>query len=87
MNTHITNQGHGSHARVANYIMGVGHFCVNEVSGQELIDDILEWAEKHPSFDTDFVDSMQDALHKYGRLTENQEEALKRIARRWHIYR
>lgn len=52
---------------------------------QELIGRILEWAESNDSFDTSFVESMQEALDQRGGLSDRQLDALRNIIRRWRI--
>lgn len=46
---------------------------------------IREYAEDHPKFDTDFLDSVEAALAKYGRLTESQSRALDNIIEGYRI--
>jgi DNA polymerase-3 subunit alpha len=52
---------------------------------QELIDRILVWAADQWSFDTSFVEDMQDRLNSRGCLTPRQLAALENIVDRWHI--
>ena len=49
------------------------------------IEAVQEWAEENTWFNTEFVDSLEEAMQKYGRLTENQESALDRIIDRFDI--
>lgn len=46
---------------------------------QELIDEILDLADRQTWFDPAFVESCDEALTKYGSLTEKQVSALERI--------
>lgn len=52
---------------------------------EEKLEMVLNWAEDHPKFDTGFVESLQDALETYGRLTEAQGNALDNIIDRFRI--
>ena len=52
---------------------------------QEKIDLILDWAESHPEFDPEFVDTMQNALERFGSLTPAQSDALDNIITRFRI--
>lgn len=51
----------------------------------EKIDLILEWAERHPFFDTDYVESLSRALRDNGDLTQYQEQGLDNILAKFHI--
>ena len=44
-----------------------------------LIERVLDWAADHDWFDTSFVESLQEGLEKWGRLTPRQLEALENI--------
>ena len=44
-----------------------------------LIERVLDWAADHDWFDTSFVESLQESLEKWGRLTPRQLEALENI--------
>lgn len=57
----------------------------DEATTAEKIDAILDWAEEHPEFDTDFVESLASQLEDKGELSENQEDALDNIIEKWHI--
>ena len=56
-----------------------------ELVAQEKIDLIKSWAEEHPDFDTTFVDSIQEKLHKNHYLTPGQFTALDNIIERWRM--
>lgn len=49
------------------------------------IDQILEWAEEHPEFDTDFVTSLQSQLRSRGELSDKQSQALHNIIEKYDI--
>jgi len=49
------------------------------------IDGVLDWAEEHPTFDTDFVESLKEQYNEKGELTMNQEQALDNIIERFDI--
>lgn len=51
----------------------------------EKIEMVLEWAEDHDSFNTDFIISLQDALGQYSELTSAQQQALDNIIDRFRI--
>ena len=51
----------------------------------ELIDLIKEYAEHHNSFDTDFIDSVEDSFNEYGQLTHMQSQACERIVSRFRM--
>lgn len=51
----------------------------------ELIERILTWAEGQPSFDTSFVESMQERIENGRGLTPNQSAALENIVDSWNI--
>ena len=57
----------------------------DNVDPHELIGRILLWAEDHPSFDTSFVESIQEKFAQFGRLTPRQIAALENIVIRWQI--
>ena len=50
-----------------------------------LIERVLDWAADHDWFDTSFVESLQESLEKWGRLTPRQLEALENIIDRLDI--
>jgi hypothetical protein len=52
---------------------------------EEKIDKILEYADVHPSFDTGFIESLQEFLGEKGYLTAGQEDALDNIIDRFRI--
>lgn len=49
------------------------------------IDQILEWAEEHPEFDTAFVLSLQEQLLSRGELSDRQTQALHNIIEKYDI--
>lgn len=51
----------------------------------EKVDAVLEWAEDHPGFDTEFIESLQERLMLGKPLTTNQEAALEKLITRWNI--
>ena len=51
----------------------------------EKIEMVLEWAYKHPKFDTSFIESLEEALSKYDYLTDAQSEALDNIIKKFRI--
>ena len=57
----------------------------DQLTEEELIQQILEWAEEHDSFDTEFVESVSEAYDEYGDLTCAQREGLERIYARFRI--
>jgi len=50
-----------------------------------MVELILQWAQKKPWFDTDFVEEMDTAISRYGSLTVHQRWALENIIERYHI--
>jgi hypothetical protein len=52
---------------------------VNPTEQQEMIDEIMDIADRQTWFDTSFVESCDEALTKYGSLTERQIAAIERI--------
>ncbi len=52
---------------------------------QELLDLIFEWAEGQTTFDTAYVERLQEFLSARGELTPNQREAVERIIDKWGI--
>lgn len=46
---------------------------------------IQRYAEKHPRFDTEFVDSVRDQYEKRGSVSYLQEAALDNIIRAWRM--
>ena len=50
-----------------------------------LIERVLDWAADHDWFDTSFVESLQESLEKWGRLTPRQLEALESIIDRLDV--
>lgn len=52
---------------------------------EEKIGMVLEWAEEHPDFDPEFVESLNDQLVDRGTLTDKQEDALDNIIESWNI--
>lgn len=57
----------------------------NSFDAEEAIKAILEWAEDHPNFNTEFVESLSDRLESKGELSSNQEDALKNIIKKFRI--
>lgn len=49
------------------------------------IETILEWAEGNPSFDTKFIEDLQEQLEGEGFLTDKQQNAVLNIMEKWHI--
>lgn len=52
---------------------------------KDKIDRILEWAEAHSQFDTEFVERLDDQLDRTGELSVDQIRALDNIIEKWHI--
>jgi uncharacterized coiled-coil protein SlyX len=52
---------------------------------EDKIELILEWAQYHPNFDTDYVEDLQQQLAEGQELTERQSEALDNIIERFRI--
>jgi SUMO ligase MMS21 Smc5/6 complex component len=46
---------------------------------------IKQWAVDHPSFDTTFVDSVEDCMYQHDGITTRQSNALDNIIARWRI--
>jgi predicted DNA binding protein len=44
-----------------------------------MIEDVLDKVERIPGFDKTFLESLESGLSKYGKLTDKQAEALKRL--------
>ena len=60
-------------------------FLVGLGSGDKIYG-IQEWAAtEKDSFDTEFVDDLEEKLDEYGELTEAQDDALDRIICSWKI--
>jgi hypothetical protein len=61
----------------------------NVRSRYDLIEDkiylIKTWAEQHPEFDTEFVDSLLIQLEARGNLSDRQVAALDSILDKWEI--
>ena len=55
------------------------------VSEAKLIREILHWARFHPSFDSDFVHSVDDYLERRGEITAAQENALINIYNEYRV--
>lgn len=55
------------------------------MTDEEKIELIMEYAEKHPKFETGFVESLENFLDKFGSLTENQSAALDNIIYKFRI--
>ncbi len=51
----------------------------------EAIELIEAYAAEHPSFDTEFIDSVSEAYDQYGSLTDGQFEACERIIARFRM--
>lgn len=49
------------------------------------INQILEWAEEHPEFDTSFVESLHGQLSRSGELSDKQSQALHNIIEKYDI--
>lgn len=49
------------------------------LSDEELINAILDYADKHPTFDDEFILSVRDSYAEYGSLTQPQRDALERV--------
>jgi hypothetical protein len=54
------------------------------VTPEYMIEQILEWAQDNPHFDTSFVESLQEQL-TYKELSDAQIAALENIMERWGI--
>ena len=61
----------------------MSHGDINEA--QELIDQILEWAENKSWFDSSFVEDVQDQMWGKGFVTELQIEGLYNIIEKFDI--
>ena len=46
---------------------------------------ILDWAEDHPTFDTEFVENIQSQFEDSGSISDAQDQALDNIIERWKI--
>ena len=59
--------------------------------GKKLDDDlaaveaVLDWAQDHADFNTEFLESLQERLENGRELTERQREALCNIVEKWDI--
>ena len=51
----------------------------------EAIELIEAYAAEHPSFDTEFIDSVSEAYDQYGSLTDGQFEACEHIITRFRM--
>lgn len=49
------------------------------------LDEILTWAEEHPHFETDFIESLKEQFENKGDLSDKQIVALQNIAEKWDI--
>lgn len=58
---------------------------VEDLSDQDLIIRILDWAEDKIGFDAVFVESVSQFYEKYKRITDNQRTALENIAEKFDI--
>ena len=60
---------------------------LEEITQLEKIEIILDYFGDRPdiTFDTSFVEDLQEKLNYYGSLTENQELALDNIIEGWEI--
>jgi len=45
----------------------------------------LAWAEEHPKFDSEFLESLEKSCTEFGSLTPGQRQALDNIVDKWHI--
>ena len=59
--------------------------CMFMYTDEELIEIAQEFSEANPGFDRDFVDSLADGISEYGRLTDRQSEALRRVVSRFRM--
>lgn len=60
-------------------------FMERFMTNDEMIELCKEYAEDHPTFSLDFVESLEDAISEYGDLTDSQRTALENIVARFHI--
>lgn len=51
----------------------------------EAIELIQSYADDHPSFDTDFIESIAEAYEEHGQLTDSQYDACMNIIRRFRM--
>lgn len=58
---------------------------ISHMTDEELIELVQEYAEDHPKFDTDFIDSLEDAIGEYGELTSGQRDALENIVLKFRM--
>ena len=49
------------------------------------LDAVMTWADNHPHFDTEYVESLIDQFDDRGKLSSSQEDALDNIIEKWHI--
>lgn len=49
------------------------------------IQKVKEWATNQPNFDTSFINSLETAFNRNGKLSEKQLAALNKIIERWKI--
>ena len=61
-------------------MISLGHY-----DDQELLEICDEYAEDHPSFNTEFIDSLKDALEEYDELTCGQRSALENIIKKFRM--
>jgi hypothetical protein len=51
----------------------------------EMLEQCQAYADKHESFDRDFIDSLRDSLYEYDQLTFAQYSALENIYNKFRI--
>jgi len=54
---------------------------------EDLLDMVDRYAEYNPKFNTDFCDSLKEAIDQYGDLTFAQREGLENIVAKFRMYR
>ena len=57
---------------------------LTNLSSQDKIDLIRDWADDYPSFDLSFIDSLEEQLDAQD-LSDAQEDALNNIIVKWNI--
>ena len=58
---------------------------IETYSDEELLQVALNYADDHPNFDRDFVDSLENALNEYDEFTDGQRSALQNIVLKFRM--
>ena len=58
---------------------------IEDLSDDELINFALDYADENPSFNPDFIHSLENDLQRYNELTPSQREGLENVIKKFRM--